>query len=370
MPEISNSSKRSTGGEPILVVDDDEAARYSRARILRNAGFETLEAASGEEALAHVGAIPVGLLVLDVTMRPVSGLEVVQRLRANAKTSPIPILLVSATYRDSESLVTGLDTGADAYLTEPLDPSVFVATCRALLRMGRAERERVRVEQELAAAERRRAEMAETLNREINHRVKNNLVLISALFQMHMERAEAGGPLQQALRDASARVHALSTVHEQMAEGRPDEVDLPGALRRTLELTQHALAVREVECDVSLVPLKASASGATATVLLANELLTNALKYGAPAPSGRVQISMELALREPDRVVLSVWNSGNPIPDGFSLTSKQGLGLQIASIMVTQQLGGRLTLRPKNGGTLAEAILDRSLLLPSDKECK
>ena len=159
---------------------------------------------------------------------------------------------------------------------------------------------------------------------------------------------------------------ALSTVHEQMSHTEPDEVDLAAALRRVADLVQNVLTVQRLKCDLSLSPLKASASGAASVVLLANELLTNALKHGAPGESGEIELTIELVEREPDRVILSVWNSGNPIPEGFRVTPQQGLGLQIASIMATQQLGGRLLLRPKNGGTLAKAILDRKRLLPTE----
>jgi DNA-binding response OmpR family regulator len=122
----------------ILIVDDNDAGRYAVSRILKQAGFEVLDAASGEEALILVDKNP-GLIVLDVRLPDIDGFEVCKRIRANPKISHIPILHLSATYRDVESQVKGLEGGADSYLTHPVEPIVLIATIKALLRMRKAE---------------------------------------------------------------------------------------------------------------------------------------------------------------------------------------------------------------------------------------
>jgi PAS domain S-box-containing protein len=121
----------------ILVVDDNEVKRYTVTRILRLAGFDVTEGVVGEDALrlAPVAA----LLVLDVKLPDIDGYEICRRLKAVPATASLPVLLMSATFVGADSQVQGLESGADAYLTDATEPPVLVATVRALLRMRRAE---------------------------------------------------------------------------------------------------------------------------------------------------------------------------------------------------------------------------------------
>lgn len=122
----------------ILVVDDDEAKRYSVSRILRRAGFVVREAGTGADALRLVADLP-DLVVLDVKLPDVSGFEVCRRIKAAPSTSAIPVLHLSTTFVDLEDKVQGLEGGADGYLTDVLEPLELIATVKALLRARQAE---------------------------------------------------------------------------------------------------------------------------------------------------------------------------------------------------------------------------------------
>jgi PAS domain S-box-containing protein len=122
----------------ILTVDDTEAKRYAITRILRKAGFDVEEAASGAEALARAKEKP-DLIILDVELPDINGFEVCRRLRQDPDLSSIPVLHVSASYTRTSDRVTGLESGADAYMTGPVEPSELIAMVNALLRARRAE---------------------------------------------------------------------------------------------------------------------------------------------------------------------------------------------------------------------------------------
>ncbi len=124
----------------ILVVDDDDAGRYAKSRVLRQAGYSVAEARTGRDALRQLQEEVPDLVLLDVQLPDIGGLEVCRRIKANPETSPVPVLQTSATYRDDESKIAGFECGADGYVSEPLDPSLLIATVRALLRMRSAER--------------------------------------------------------------------------------------------------------------------------------------------------------------------------------------------------------------------------------------
>ena len=126
----------------VLVVDDNPATRYATARVLRAGGFKTLEAVSGEDALAMCDG-SLSAVVLDVNLPGISGLEVCQRLRSSELNAVLPVIHLSAIYIDNVHKVAGLNAGADAYLTHPAEPAVLIATVQALIRARLAE-ERLR----------------------------------------------------------------------------------------------------------------------------------------------------------------------------------------------------------------------------------
>jgi PAS domain S-box-containing protein len=122
----------------ILAVDDNEAKRYALTRILRRAGFEVEEASSGAEALERAESRP-DLIVLDVKLPDIGGFEVCRRLKANPELSSIPVLHLSASMTSPNDRVAGLDSGADAYMIDPVEPAELIAMVNALLRARRAE---------------------------------------------------------------------------------------------------------------------------------------------------------------------------------------------------------------------------------------
>jgi CheY-like chemotaxis protein/nitrogen-specific signal transduction histidine kinase len=123
----------------VLDVDDDEAGRYAVSRQLKQAGYDVIGAATGEAGLRLAAAENPDLILLDVRLPDIDGFEVCRRLRENPATADIPVVQMSASYVDVSSRIKGLQNGADAYLTEPVEPPMLVATIHSMLRMKRAE---------------------------------------------------------------------------------------------------------------------------------------------------------------------------------------------------------------------------------------
>ena len=121
----------------VLVVEDDPDIAELVARYLEKAGYTTARVSSGRDALDAVRAKAPDLIVLDVMLPHVDGLEVCRLLRANDHTASIPIIMLTARAEESERIV-GLEMGADDYLAKPFSPNELVARVRALLR--RAQR--------------------------------------------------------------------------------------------------------------------------------------------------------------------------------------------------------------------------------------
>ena len=142
-PDVSAQLPRAAErGRTVLVCDDTDANRYAASRWLRNAGFEVLEAATGAEALA-LARPDIDLIVLDVRLPDQSGFDVLKKLKADRRLADIPVIQLSASFTTSEWRTHGLEAGADAFLTQPVESRELVATARSLLRIREAE-ERVR----------------------------------------------------------------------------------------------------------------------------------------------------------------------------------------------------------------------------------
>jgi two-component system alkaline phosphatase synthesis response regulator PhoP len=121
----------------ILVVEDDPDIAQLVARYLGKAGFTPEVVSSGREALTAITTRAPDLLVLDLMLPQVDGLDVCRAVRGNDSTAALPIIMLTARAEESDRIV-GLELGADDYLTKPFSPNELVARVRALLR--RAQR--------------------------------------------------------------------------------------------------------------------------------------------------------------------------------------------------------------------------------------
>jgi DNA-binding response OmpR family regulator len=117
----------------VLVVEDDPDIADLIRRYLQKAGFDVDVRMSGRDAMTAIADHPPDLIVLDLMLPHVSGLEVCRTVRADGKTAATPIIMVTAR-ADESSRIAGLDLGADDYLGKPFSPGELVARVRALLR--------------------------------------------------------------------------------------------------------------------------------------------------------------------------------------------------------------------------------------------
>lgn len=124
--------------EKILVVDDEEdileLVRYNLAR----EGYTVTCAESGEQALKAAASGPVDLIILDLMLPGIDGLEVTRRLRQSPGTEDTPIVMLTAKGEEAD-VVTGLELGADDYVTKPFSPRILMARMKAVIRRKRGD---------------------------------------------------------------------------------------------------------------------------------------------------------------------------------------------------------------------------------------
>lgn len=122
--------------ESILIVEDEKDIVKMLEYNLRKEGFRAISARNGEDALNLANSARPDLIILDLMLPGMDGLEVCKTLKANIKTAPIPIVMLTAKSQESDKII-GLELGADDYMTKPFSPRELIARIRAVLRRVR-----------------------------------------------------------------------------------------------------------------------------------------------------------------------------------------------------------------------------------------
>ncbi|MBI2216237.1 MAG: hybrid sensor histidine kinase/response regulator [Candidatus Rokubacteria bacterium] len=303
----------------VLNVDDYAPGRYARTQVLRGAGFDVAEAASGGETLSLASRCEPALVVLDVNLPDMSGYDVCRRLKADPRTAMTPVIQVSATFTHGSDRATGLEAGADAYLTEPLEPRVLLATVGTLLRTRQAlvEAEKARAEAEAARADAERARAdaeAARADAEATNRSKDEFIaMLSHELRGPLNtlvgwtRLLASGRLEpwresRAL-DALARsIQALTRLTDDLLDvsrivnGKlPLDVrplDLGAVIAAAIDGVRDAADAKGVVIGTSIDSEATAVAGdAHRLQQVVWNLLSNAVKF--TAPEGRVDVRLE-----------------------------------------------------------------------------
>jgi two-component system alkaline phosphatase synthesis response regulator PhoP len=125
--------------QPVLVVEDEASIASFVSLYLKNAGYDVQVAPTGEDALAKAEAQQPALIVLDLMLPDIDGIEVCRRIR---RLSDVPILMLTARDEDVDKII-GLEVGADDYLTKPFNPRELVARVKSILRRATPDRREI-----------------------------------------------------------------------------------------------------------------------------------------------------------------------------------------------------------------------------------
>ena len=328
--------------EIILNVDDNEPGRYATTRILNRAGFQVIEAATGKEALRLARSASPQLVILDVNLPDMNGIDVCRQLKTDPHTSSIMVLQVSATNIALLDRVSSLAAGADSFLVEPIEPEELEAVARALLRLNRSEAELRRT-----LAER------ELLLREVNHRVKNSLQLVLSMLSLQgNEFREAGA--KELFAKAIARVTAIASIHERLYQDQdPLSIEMQTYLTGLCaELARAGIGEeRPADLRTDIEPLRLPTENGVSLALIVNELVMNALKHGRREDhSSIIHVSLRRIEGEQARLTVSDNGPGSRTAGDKTKSGKppSGLGSRLIGMLV-RQLNGQLSVEDAEG---------------------
>jgi len=206
-------------GEGILIVDDDPVnLMMVRQFVKQRLDLEILEAVDGQSALDVAQAHPgLSLMLLDVQMADLSGIEVCRILKNSPRTRAIPIILISAVHTDDSSIAEGLAAGADGYITKPIEENMLHAWLNATMRISALNRA---LAQKAGQVPGDLAELIGKFSR-LSHDVNNPLQAIMASSDLlDMEHGDENGIRQcvQLIQDNAERIAQLVGGASQMAK--------------------------------------------------------------------------------------------------------------------------------------------------------
>jgi two-component sensor histidine kinase/DNA-binding NarL/FixJ family response regulator len=396
----------------ILIADDSPANLQLLSKILIENGYSVREAPDGAAALRLARSESPDLIMLDVMMPLLDGFETCRFLKSGADTRDIPVVFMTSLAETSDK-IKGFRMGAADYITKPFQVEEILARVKTLLALH-AMRRRLearntqleRANEELASvnsalsreiAERKLAEEAliqyrerlevlvrertqelgranaslkaeiierehaeervraslrekEILLKEIHHRVKNNLQIISTLLDLQSEHIEDERSLRY-FRDSQDRIKSMALVHEKLYQTR-DFISINfgeylANLARYL-FNSYITDPDRISLKLDVAPATLEIDQAIPCGLIVSELVSNSMKYAFPDGRGG-EIAVRLRVEGDSGIELMVRDDGVGLPPGLDFRNTDSLGLQLVTMLVSQIRG---EIEPGNeGGT-------------------
>ncbi len=350
----------------ILSVDDEPSNLVLIERILRVKQLEVVGVNSGAEALDKLASQSFDLVLLDIMMPVMNGLEVLKQIRSNPETAEIPVILISA-LNDTHSIAKGLEAGANDYITKPIDMDVTLARVQTQVALKQLQDHRKQTIAELQAAQELKSRFLKIASHDLkgplmNFRMgtgllKDSLAGDEANLKL-LEILEASADSMQVLINDFLDSAAADTAAENL---HPDRVELNNLISDLM--AEHSLnAQRKNIClEVDSWDGAVWADPARFHQVLGN-LVSNAVKYSPPG--AKVTVWTE---PQDDGVCVFVADQGpgipadeqnrlftqfgklSPRPTGGE--SSTGLGLWIVKHLVTIQNGEVGVISPPEGGS-------------------
>jgi signal transduction histidine kinase len=356
----------------IINCDDTVETRYAKTRILRRAGYEVVECGTGQEALQKTRELMPDLVLLDVQLPDMSGLDVCRRIKEDAVTGILPVIQISGTFVTKDAAREALKHGADIYLTEPLEPKELETVVSVLLRLARTEaglREALARERAARAQAEEATQIKDQFLANLSHELRTPMNII--IGWSHLLRT---GPLDESQRQRAT--DAIERAARSQAQLIEDLLDVSRIVAGKFRLVKQDIdAGRILQLAVDSLKLVGQAKQLTIAMTCEDgdarisgdpdrlqqvfwNLLSNAVKI---TPSGgRVDARLKTS---PEQITIEVTDTGVGIDpeflpyvferfrqaDSTSTRQHSGIGLGLAIVRHVVELHGG-TVRADSAG--------------------
>lgn len=343
----------------VIIADDDYLAIAQIREVVELLGYVVAGvAADGAEAITLTQTHQPDVVLMDIRMSTIDGIEATRKIQ---EICPTPVVILTA-FQDPELVRRANGAGVGAYLVKPPNPrelerTIAVAIARfadmqQLRRLNAELREEIavrkRVEYQLNQALREK----DVLLKEVHHRVKNNLQVITSLLYLQSQEVEHED-IRKFLQVSRDRIRSMAIVHEELYQAKDlANIEFSHYIRSLALYLYHAYAVNpdvialRIDAQKIVLPVdKAIPCG-----LVLNEVISNALKYAFPdGRSGDIQIAF---YEEHDRKWLRIRDNGIGLPTQVNVEHPTSLGLNLVTDLVRKQLQGTIAVDRTQGTTV------------------
>lgn len=356
----------------ILIVDDDANIRKTLSDILRYKGYEAFTCNNGAGCLEFIADMPVNVVVVDLGLPDIPGLEVLDKIREKYPSTEVIILTGNASL---DTAINATNKGAFSYLLKPFEIDQLMLHIKRAIekqeaqnlivqhsnelerinnRLNDANRELVTEVDERKKAQDRLELLVkekEILLRELQHRVKNNLNVIHSLLSFELPKLK-DEDARRVFIDAQSRILSMAGIYEKLyRSSQIDQVDLHLYVKDLVSslFGMYVINAGDVTLTTKLAEVYVDIKRAVPLGLILNELITNCLKYAFPFEK-KGEIIIEI-IRHEDNIILNVSDNGIGLPEGFNPSTATSMGFFLVQ-MLTDQIKGQLDVRSdKDTGT-------------------
>jgi signal transduction histidine kinase len=361
----------------ILIIDDDTSLRLGLTAILQRRGYTVIAARDGQDGLEKVRALKPDMILCDVMMPPPNGFEVRRLLSQDAALATIPFIFITAR-AGVDDRVSGIDEGADDYITKPFEPKELIARVEAVLRRVEVEQAKGRAQMKVVAEnemETFRHEILQNLHHELRTPLTNILLPLETILNHKFENPEDQTHFIRIALTNADRLEALTTDfilltnidHGDLNTTRqPIEVEtqILAPIRRRLERYQ----AREIQLVTHIAMLGKLTAPRKEFTHIVTHLLDNAFKF---SPQGGT-VELSISSNEAGDTTLRVRDEGPGIAPEFAEKVFErffqlsqgntreyeglGVGLTLAKA-VMEKTGGRISILDVPKGCCVELYL-------------
>lgn len=332
----------------ILVVDDRKENLFAMQKILQVLHCDVYVVQSGNEALSYTLRHDFALILLDVNMPEMDGFELAELLRSNEETKHIPIIFVTASNKEDQSVFKGYESGAVDYLFKPVNADILLSKVKIFLELNRRNKELEAIQSELERSNESLREFAQV----VSHDLKNPLNVITGLSELLIARHSAdmtpkGKEYMNQISATAERMNHLITDLLSYAQLNAKSVTFGNVdlnevvmnvisdLSSTIEQNEGRIIMQD--------RLPIIQADATQMYQLFQNIIANGLKYRRKEQSPIIQISL-LEVNELDTFVIQIQDNGigmnkEDIPSIFTPFKRldnakayEGTGLGLATV--------------------------------------
>ncbi|NOU73789.1 response regulator [Paenibacillus sp. LMG 31458] len=332
----------------ILVVDDRKENLFAMQKILQVLHCDVYVVQSGNEALSYTLRHDFALILLDVNMPEMDGFELAELLRSNEETKHIPIIFVTASNKEDQSVFKGYESGAVDYLFKPVNADILLSKVKVFLELNRRNKELEAIQSELERSNESLREFAQV----VSHDLKNPLNVITGLSELLIARHSAdmtpkGKEYMNQISATADRMNHLITDLLSYAQLNAKSVtfgnvDLNEVVMNVISDLSSTIEHNEGQV-IMQDRLPIIQADATQMYQLFQNIIANGLKYRRKEQSPIIQISL-LEGNEPDTFVIQIQDNGigmkkEDIPSIFTPFKRldnakayEGTGLGLATV--------------------------------------